>query len=201
MKKPSITEVVSQRVQLRQAGKEYIGLCPFHADKIPSFSVNEEKCLFHCYGCGAKGDVYDFTMQIEGIGFREAKARLGVTDEYRPKPPITAMQRQAAELAAAWLIDQRRKVNVLIGEVLEQIELADEIGDNELAESFLREQSFLRDLHEDLDISRNAADLLSLRFTIEALTSGVEVPEIQFEFPKLTPEYRAYLDTLLRGDR
>ena len=185
---------------LRKAGKEFVGICPFHADKTPSFSVNEDKGLFCCFGCGVSGDVYDFTMKLEGIGFREAKACLGVADEYRPKPPISAKQRKAAALAAAWMAEQRRKVNVLLGEVLEQIDLADDIGDSELSEAFLREQSFLRDLYEDLDISRNAADLLSIRPMIEALTEGVEVPEIHFEFPELTPEYRARLDAMAKGD-
>jgi hypothetical protein len=62
-----------------------------------------------------------------------------------------------------------------LGEVLEQIELADDIRDTELAESFLREQSFLRDLYEDLGMSRNAADLLSIRPMIESLTEGIEL--------------------------
>jgi DNA primase len=173
--KPSIIEVIGNHVDLRRAGKEYLGRCPFHADKTPSLSVNEDRGVFYCFGCGANGDVYDFTMQLEGIGFREARARLGVADEYRPKPPITTMQRRAAATAAAWMADQRRKVNVLLGEVLEKIDLADEVGDNELAESFLRERSFLRDLYEDLGMSRNAADLLSIRATIEAITEGIEL--------------------------
>jgi hypothetical protein len=198
--KPSIVSVIGERVELRNAGKEWTGLCPFHADKTPSFSVNDGKGLFHCFGCGASGDVFDFTMEIEGIGFREAKARLGVADEYRPKSPITALQREASELASAWMAEQRRKVNVLLGEVLEKIELADEIGDSELAGLYLRECEILRDLHEDLDMSRNAADLLSIRPMIEALTEGIAAPEIHFEFPKLTPEYRAHLDALAKGD-
>jgi DNA primase len=172
--RPDILEVVGRYTSLRKVGKEFTGRCPFHVDKNPSFSVNENKGLFFCFGCGAKGDVYDFTMKLEGIGFREAKAHLGVVDEYRPKPISTA-QRRAAELAAAWMAEQRRKVNVLLGDVIEKIELADEAGDNELAESFIREQSFLRDLYEDLDMSRNAADLLSIRPMIEAITEGIEL--------------------------
>jgi hypothetical protein len=114
-------------------------------------------------------------MQLQGIGFREAKARLGVTDEYRLRHPITTKQQEAAELAAAWMAEQRRKINLLLGEVLEQIHLADEIGDTQLAESFLREQSFLRDLYDDLEIARYAADLLSIRPMIEAVTEGIEL--------------------------
>lgn len=200
MTKPSIVSVIGERVELRRAGKEYLGRCLFHEDKTPSFSVSEEKGLFHCFGCGAKGDVIDFVMMLDGLTFPEACVRLGLTDEHTPKLPITALQWEAAVLAAAWMVDQRRKVNVLLGDVLEKIELVDEIGDNELAESFLREQSFLRDLYEDLDMSRNAAALLSIRATIEAITEGVEAPEIHFEFPKLTPEYRDRLDALARGD-
>ena len=173
--KPSITEVIGAHVELRKAGKEYVGRCPFHADKTPSLSVNEDRGVFHCFGCGAKGDVYDFMMQLEGIGFREAKAHLGVADEYRPKPPVTPAQRRAATLAASWMAEQRCKINVLLGDILEKIELADEIGDSELAESFIRERSFLSDLYEDLDVSRNAADMLSTRATIEAITEGVEL--------------------------
>jgi len=174
MNKPSIVSVIDQHVDLRKAGKEYTGHCPFHEDKTPSFSVSEEKGLFHCFGCGESGDVYAFLMKLEGIGFKEAKARLGVTDTYRPKP-ISTIHLEAAELAAAWMAEQRRKINVLLDEILENIELADEIGDSELAESFLREQSFLRDLYDDLDMSHYAADMVSIRQMIELITEGVEL--------------------------
>ena len=97
------------------------------------------------------------------------------------------------------MAEQRRKINVLLGTAIEELDLADEIGDSELAESLLREQSFLRDLYDDLEISRYAADLLSIRPTIEELTEGVEVPEIHFEFPELTAEYRAYLQAVAGG--
>lgn len=78
--------------------------------------------------------------------------------------------------------------------------MADEIGDSDLAESFLYEQLFLRDLYEDLDMSRNAAAMISLRSIIEAITGGVEAQEIHFEFPELTPRYHAHLDALAKGD-
>ncbi len=200
MNKPSIVSVIGERVELRKAGKEFIGRCPFHADKTPSFSVSEEKGLFHCFGCGIGGDVVRFIELIEAVPFKEALAILGMADEPKPRPAITAMQREAAELVAAWMAEQRHKVNVLLGEILEKIEVADEIGDSELAESLIREQSFLRDLNEDLEISGYAADLVSIRPIIEALTQGVEAPEIHFEFPELTPEYRARLEALTKGD-
>jgi DNA primase len=175
MNKPSIVSVIDQYLQLRKAGKEYTGHCPFHEDKTPSFSVSEEKGLFHCFGCGESGDVFDFIMKLEGATFPEACARLGVTVEHTPRPPISAAQREAAALAAIWMGQQRHEINVLLGEVLEKIEIADEIGDSELAESFLREQSFLRDFYDDLDMSRHAEDMMSIRPMIEAITEGVEL--------------------------
>ncbi len=68
----SIVEVVSGYVSLKKAGKNYLGLCPFHAEKTPSFTVNDERGLFHCFGCGAGGTVFTFLMRADGIGFLEA---------------------------------------------------------------------------------------------------------------------------------
>jgi DNA primase len=68
----SIVEVVSNYVSLKKAGRNWLGLCPFHAEKTPSFTVNEERGLFHCFGCGAGGSVFTFLMQQERLEFREA---------------------------------------------------------------------------------------------------------------------------------
>jgi hypothetical protein len=173
--RPDILDVVGRYTSLRKTGKEFTGRCPFHEDKTPSFSVSEEKGLFHCFGCASGGDVITFIKLAEKVSFKGALSILGIADDPKHRPVITARQRQAAELAAVWMAEQRRKVGFLLGEVLEQIELADDIRDTELAESFLREQSFLRDLYEDLGMSRNAADLLSIRPMIESLTEGIEL--------------------------
>jgi DNA primase len=69
-------EIVSRYVTLKRAGKNYIGSCPFHQDKTPSFTVNPEKKLFHCFGCNEGGDLFQFVMKIERIDFSEALARL-----------------------------------------------------------------------------------------------------------------------------
>ncbi len=67
-----IVEVISERVDLKRTGKNYKGLCPFHSEKTPSFSVDPEKQFYHCFGCGASGDVFSFIMKMEKIGFMEA---------------------------------------------------------------------------------------------------------------------------------
>jgi len=67
----SIVDVVSQYVTLKKTGKNFVGLCPFHSEKTPSFTVSEEKEIFHCFGCGAGGNVFSFLMKIEGRSFPE----------------------------------------------------------------------------------------------------------------------------------
>ncbi|MDR1650440.1 MAG: DNA primase [Synergistaceae bacterium] len=67
-----IVELIGSYVQLRQAGSSFVGLCPFHAEKTPSFHVSRDRQTFHCFGCGKGGDVYVFVMEMEGLGFREA---------------------------------------------------------------------------------------------------------------------------------
>ena len=68
----SIVDVVSQTVSLKQRGKAYTGLCPFHQEKTPSFTVDPVRGFYHCFGCGAGGDVFSFIMKMEKIGFPEA---------------------------------------------------------------------------------------------------------------------------------
>jgi len=67
-----IVEIVGAQVRLRRAGRNFVGLCPFHNEKTPSFSVNAERGFFHCFGCGAGGTVFDFVMRVEGLTFFEA---------------------------------------------------------------------------------------------------------------------------------
>ena len=67
-----IVSVISQYVHLSRKGRNYFGLCPFHNEKSPSFSVSPDRQIFHCFGCGVGGNVYTFLMKIEGITFKEA---------------------------------------------------------------------------------------------------------------------------------
>src|SRR5271155_3594366 len=68
----NIVEVIGAHVRLRRSGRNYSGLCPFHNEKTPSFSVNAERGFFHCFGCGAGGTVFDFVMKVEALTFPEA---------------------------------------------------------------------------------------------------------------------------------
>lgn len=67
-----IVDIISQYVRLKRSGRNFFGLCPFHNEKSPSFSVSPEKQIFHCFGCGVGGNVFTFLTKIEGINFIEA---------------------------------------------------------------------------------------------------------------------------------
>jgi DNA primase len=104
-----IVEVIGAHVRLRKAGRNFIGLCPFHGEKTPSFTVSREKGFFHCFGCGAGGTVFNFLMKIDGASFPEAvrslAGRYGITiAEDARRDPRAAGEREAmlaaAELAA-----------------------------------------------------------------------------------------------------
>lgn len=73
----SIVEVISDHLTLRKVGRNYVGICPFHAEKTPSFTVNEEKGIFHCFGCGVGGNVFNFLMHYNHLSFPEAVESLG----------------------------------------------------------------------------------------------------------------------------
>lgn len=71
-----LVAIVSRHVALTRRGREHLGLCPFHQEKTPSFTVNEQKGFYHCFGCGAHGTAIDFVMQHERMSFRDAVASL-----------------------------------------------------------------------------------------------------------------------------
>lgn len=99
-----IVDVASRLVDLKQKGVNLLGLCPFHSEKTPSFTVNREKQFFHCFGCGAGGDVFDFVMRSEGLEFKDAliqlAARYGVEIAPSSEGGRRAKSRREAVFAA-----------------------------------------------------------------------------------------------------
>ena len=90
-----LTDVIGRHVQLKRGGREAAGLCPFHNEKTPSFTVSEEKGFFHCFGCGAHGDVVGFVMRAEGLSFPEAVDKLA--GEAGLAVPLANPEERAAE--------------------------------------------------------------------------------------------------------
>src|SRR5690349_15871261 len=111
----SLVQVISRKVKLTRRGREQTGLCPFHAEKSPSFTVSDDKGFFHCFGCGAHGDVIGFVMRSEGLSFPETVERLA-REAGLPLPVSSPEERQRAErqatlvtameTAAAWYEQQ-----------------------------------------------------------------------------------------------
>src|SRR5690348_3866398 len=113
-----IVQVVGERVQLRKAGAaSWKGLCPFHGEKTPSFHVHGDKQFFHCFGCGAAGDVIEFVKRSDGLTFpdavRQLAARAGIAvpePEDAKHDADSQREREALlkihELAAAWFTAQ-----------------------------------------------------------------------------------------------
>ena len=89
-------DVIGRRVRLVKKGHEHTGLCPFHNEKTPSFTVSEEKGFFHCFGCGAHGDVIGFLMRADGLSFPEAVERLAA-DAGLEMPRQTPEEREHAK--------------------------------------------------------------------------------------------------------
>ena len=76
-KKTDMVTLVGEYVELKKAGRNFKGLCPFHSEKTPSFIVSPQKNIFHCFGCGVGGNVFNFLMKFKGISFPDAVKMLG----------------------------------------------------------------------------------------------------------------------------
>jgi len=91
-----IVDLIGQTVALRPAGREFVGLCPFHEERTPSFHVSRDKQVYHCHGCHAGGDIVTFVMRRQGLGFAEAVAELaaGAGLAMPDRRPLSAEQRR-----------------------------------------------------------------------------------------------------------
>ncbi|MCI8532520.1 MAG: DNA primase, partial [Lachnospiraceae bacterium] len=96
-----IVDVISGYIKLQRKGSNYVGVCPFHNDRNPSMSVNQPRQIYHCFSCGAGGDVFKFVMEYENLTFPEAMKvladRAGIT---LPEQDTSREARQQADLKA-----------------------------------------------------------------------------------------------------
>jgi len=178
--KPCILTVIGESVTLRKRGKEYVGLCPFHADKNPSLSVNEEKGLFHCFACGAGGTAVDFIMLLEGIPFKEAVRRLGVQDYH---PSVDQLRhRNEAKKIAWWARATSNRVRDVLREIGDKIRVCslarkqpsvDKKFISEHEAALVREWAILCDLDDDLNEPTAAIRLWQQRDDIDRLVESV----------------------------
>ena len=112
-----VSALVGRKVRLIRRGREHTGLCPFHNEKTPSFTVNDDKGFYHCFGCGAHGDVIRFAMETEGLSFPEAIEKLAgeaglqvprATPADRAREQVRASLYDVVEQACLWFEAQLR---------------------------------------------------------------------------------------------
>jgi DNA primase len=152
-----IVQVVGDYTTLKRAGKDFKGLCPFHSERTPSFHVAPGDNFFHCFGCGASGDLYDFLQRIEGLDFPESvealARRVGYTLRYEE---LTAKDRRA--------LGQRTKLVDVTRAALEFFRAQLYADDGRVARDYLKERGFGRDDADrfELGYAPNEWDRLSL---------------------------------------
>jgi hypothetical protein len=169
----SIVNIIGARVALRKAGREHKGLCPFHSEKTPSFTVNEDKAVFYCHGCHVGGDVFDFIMQLDGITFPEARAQLGVSST-RPTPRRHNPVKHAAGIITGWANDMTMSVNEQLREIGERRIIARLIDWREEINLLGREWTVLETLADDLQDDDLIIEIWREREAVEGLL-GMEV--------------------------
>jgi len=111
-----LADVIGRRVKLVRKGREHQGLCPFHKEKTPSFTVNEEKGFYHCFGCQSHGSVFDFVMETEGLNFPEAVEKLA--GEAGMEVPRDTPQERERQKQRQTLIDVSEAAAVLFEKAL-----------------------------------------------------------------------------------
>ena len=167
----NIIEVIGKDIQLKRRGNNYVGLCPFHQEKTPSFTVFPATDSFFCFGCGIGGDVYTYIMEYQGVDFPTAKRVLADMAGISIAPgPQTARQRKMIKAA-----QHKRERVLLLAERIQQII-------NEEAERFI------------------AAEHLAHRIIREIKgPEDLEHPSIVWALKAIA--YLAYrIDSLLLGD-
>jgi DNA primase len=134
----NIVDVVSDYTELRRAGKSFKGLCPFHSERTPSFTVTDVGNLYHCFGCGASGDLYDFLMRVEGLEFPEAVEAVARRTGF----PLRYEQRSARERAA---VGERSRLVAVTAAARDLFRTTLLSEDGVVARDYLKSRGFGRD--------------------------------------------------------
>lgn len=114
--KTSIVELVGEYVRLRKTGSNYVGLCPFHAERTPSFSVSEKKGIFYCFGCHKGGDAITFMQEIHSISFQEAVRQLSL--KFKIKLPVEFTKKAPTGIAEDK--DEKRNISYKLNRFVAQ---------------------------------------------------------------------------------
>lgn len=108
----SLVDLISADVSLKRKGKDFVGLCPFHAEKTPSFTVSPDKEFYHCFGCGAHGDAIDWLRKVRGLSYQEACKQIGKV--LGPDPWLERRKQIKAQLEWAYWTWRRAQWRYLL---------------------------------------------------------------------------------------
>src|SRR6266508_4509884 len=179
--RPDIVEVMQQRgIEFCSSGRELGALCCFHEDKNPSMFANREKQLFHCFGCGAGGDVFDFIMLLDGVTFAEAARSLGVKGRRSERRTVN----QTAVEMSSWANGETARAYAVLREIDQRLLRAEELGLEEESAICRRETVILEDLAQDLQTAKFVIELHAIRPGVEQLLSDADIYWTPPQFPE-----------------
>ena len=175
----NIVELIGQYVQLKKAGQKYLGLCPFHSEKDPSFTVSPERQMFHCFGCKKGGDIFNFWMEYHQTSFPQAMRDLA--EKYHvilPQRELTAFQRKNKELEESLI-----EINGMAADYFHRILTSSEKGRPGI--EYLTKRSLNKDIIDDFIIGYAPAEwgslteyLLKKRVHMDrAVQAGLVIPK------------------------
>ena len=137
-RRTSLSQIVGRHVKLTRKGNRFLGLCPFHNEKSPSFNVRDDEGFYHCFGCGASGDAISFLREKEGLGFMDAVRQLA--DQAGLEVPAQTPQDPQE-------VERRNKTMVVLDEAARQFQSALMSGDNP-ARDYLKTRGLTKDAVE-----------------------------------------------------
>lgn len=141
-----IVDVINDYVQLTKRGRNWFGLCPFHGESTPSFSVSTDKQIFHCFGCGAGGNAITFLMDIDHIPFQEAVAKLG--DRVGVHVEVSTSEEQTHPISKEE--GRMKEAHAFAAEYYQHLLLNTEEGEKALI--YLQQRGFTKELIESYGI-------------------------------------------------
>lgn len=145
-----VSELIGRVIPIKRAGREYHALCPFHKEKTPSFTINDEKGFYHCFGCGAHGDCISFVMEYEHLGYREAIEKLANAAGLSvPQPTRAEVERVSREQSLQQVME------AVTGWMEHQLH---ETPEGELARNYLRERGLSAEIIARFRIGYAPAD-------------------------------------------
>lgn len=166
-----IVDVISEYMQLTKRGRNWFGLCPFHGEQTPSFSVSTDKQIFHCFGCGAGGNAITFVMDIESVSFPEAVVKLGeragIHLDIQPSMPEFTKTVSKAE-------ERMKEAHAFAADFFQHLLLNTEDGEEAL--NYLLERGFTRELIESNSIGWSLPSFDALTTLLER--KGYNLQEI-----------------------